>query len=109
MKRTEMSIVELLASSQGTRKNDANLALAESVAASGNSEAVSSLVELLEHRDRNIQSDAIKTLYEIGFRNPELIAPHWDVFIRLLSSRNNRLVWGAMAALTTVVPFRHRE
>lgn len=44
-------------------------------------------------------SDCIKVLYEIGYRKPELIAPYAETFIALLRSKNNRLVWGAMAAL----------
>lgn len=102
------SIVELLASSQGSRKSDANISLAEAISSSGNAEAVTELAGLLRHKDRNLQSDAIKVLYETGFRNPGLIAKHWQEFVALLSSKNNRLVWGAMAALTTMVHLRHK-
>ncbi|MEA3462899.1 MAG: HEAT repeat domain-containing protein, partial [Bacteroidota bacterium] len=104
-----MSIIELLSSVQGSKGSAANIALADAIAASGNSEAVKELVGLLKHQDRNIQSDSIKTLYEIGYRNPELIAPHCSEFLTLLASRNNRLVWGAMAAITCIVPICHEE
>jgi hypothetical protein len=33
-----------------------------------------------------------------------LISPHADEFIRLIFSRHNRLVWGAMMALATIAP-----
>ena len=41
-------------------------------------------------------------LYEIGYINPALITPYVGQFVRLLSSRNNRLVWGSMIALATI-------
>lgn len=104
-----MSIIELLASSQGSRSSTANIALAEEIVSTGNSEAVAELAGLLKHKDRSIQSDSIKTLYETGYRKPQLIAPHYSDFLALLSSKNNRLVWGAMAALTTIVEIRHLE
>lgn len=104
-----MSVIELLASSRGSRKSDANITLAEKIASSGNGEAVTELIGLLKHKDRNLQSDAIKTLYETGFRNPEIIAPFYTEFLELLPNKNNRLVWGAMAALTSITAIRHRE
>jgi hypothetical protein len=104
-----MSIIELLASSQGSSKSDANIALAKEIASSGHGEAVAELVELLHHKDRNLQSDAIKTLYETGTRNPELIAPYYAEFLAMLTSKNNRLVWGAMIALSSIALIRHVE
>lgn len=104
-----MSIVELLASSQGLTGSEANITLAEEIASSANRDAVEELAGLLKQKDRKLQSDAIKTLYEIGYRNPELIAPYCANFLALLSSKNNRLVWGAMAALTTIAPIKHDE
>lgn len=41
-------------------------------------------------------------LYEIGEREPALIAPFADEFIDQVSSNNNRMVWGAMTALGTI-------
>ena len=41
-------------------------------------------------------------LYEVGYRSPALVAPYADVFLKLLRSKNNRLVWGAMAALASI-------
>ncbi len=104
-----LSIIELLASSQGTRGSAPNVALAMEIASSGNNTAVAELAELLNHKDRNIQSDSIKTLYEIGYRNPELIAPCFSKFLNLLSSKNNRMVWGSMAALASIAKLRHSE
>ena len=104
-----MPIIELLASSQGLRSSAPNIALAEEIASTGNRDAVSELVTLLKHRDRNIQGDSLKTLYETGYRKPELIAPYYADFLELLINRNNRLVWGGMIALTTIAHIRHKE
>jgi hypothetical protein len=40
--------------------------------------------------------------YEIGEVQPELVSSYAEEFIKLLNSKNNRLVWGAMTALSTI-------
>src|SRR6185503_6284797 len=49
-----------------------------------------------------IQADCIKVLYEVGYIEPKLIADFAEDFVKLLKSRNNRLVWGGMTALGEV-------
>ncbi len=97
-----MSIVHKLASSQNRRDEAPNQELAKEIAAGNNAAGVKELVAHLASKDKAIQSDCIKTLYEIGVLKPELIAPHTDEFIHLLDSKNNRLQWGAMTALGSV-------
>lgn len=97
-----MSILPRLASSQNVGNDLPNQALARDLASSGDVDAIVELVENLSNRDRAIQSDCIKTLYEIGYLDPALIAPHAAVFLKMLRSRNNRLVWGGMIALSTI-------
>jgi hypothetical protein len=64
---------------------------------------VKELVDNLKHKDKNIQSDCIKVLYEIGERgSADLIAPYCKDFGDILKSKNNRLVWGSMIALDTI-------
>jgi hypothetical protein len=41
-------------------------------------------------------------LYEIGERNPTLIAGYDKEFLALPENKNNRLVWGAMTALDSI-------
>ncbi|MDZ4159232.1 MAG: hypothetical protein U1B80_05510, partial [Anaerolineaceae bacterium] len=60
----------------------------------------------LWNTDPKIQSDCIKVLYEIGYLFPELIATYGDDFLKLLKSRNNRLVWGSMIALSTIAALK---
>ena len=50
-----------------------------------------------------------QSLYEIGYIKPELIAEYVNDFIKLLSSRNNRLVWGCMIALSTIAQIKYEE
>ena len=52
--------------------------------------------------NKAVASDCIKVLYEIGYRNPALIAPYAKTFLGFLQSKNNRLVWGAMTALAYI-------
>lgn len=97
-----MSVLDKLATAQNRADEAPNLALAEEIAASEDRAAVRLLIEHLADPDRGIQNDCIKVLYEIGARKPLLIADGVNVFIRLLTSRNNRLVWGAMTALGAI-------
>jgi len=104
-----MSVINLLSSSQGQKGNEANIVLAKEISASNNKGAVRELVENLSNKNKNIQSDCIKTLYEIGYIKPELIADYHGEFIKLLTSKNNRLVWGGMIALSTITDLKHAE
>ena len=63
----------------------------------------------MKNKDKKIQADCIKTLYEIGYIKPELIAAYFSDFISLLSNKNNRLVWGAMIALLTITDSKNKE
>ena len=97
-----MDVIPKLSSATGKRNKLANKAFAQEVAHHKNSSAIEALVALLDHADRNIQSDAIEVLYECGYVNPDLIAAHHQIFVALLANKNNRLVWGAMIALMTI-------
>ncbi len=94
-----MSVLPHLASSMGRSDEEPNIALAEAIAASKNNFAVRELTDLLTTKDKALRSDALKTLYEVGYRAPELIAPFISQFKNLLSNPDNRLVWGAMCAI----------
>jgi hypothetical protein len=98
-----MKATELLATSLNRRDDEPNQQLADEIIRNNRKEWVKELVENLENRDKNIQSDSIKTLYEIGERGAaELIAPYANDFGKLLQSKNNRLVWGTMIALDAI-------
>lgn len=97
-----MTILNKLACSLGRRDEVPNQELAEQIVAANDAAAVKELIENLSNKDKNIQSDCIKVLYEIGGRNAKMIAGYHKEFGNLLESKNNRLVWGAMTALDTI-------
>jgi len=97
-----VSVLDKLASALNRRDEVPNQKLARSIVRGRNAAAVKELVENLDHKNKAIPSDCIKVLYEIGESNPDLIAPYYKEFGKLLESKNNRLVWGAMTALDTI-------
>ncbi len=98
------SILSRLASAQNQQSELPNQELARELAASLDQAGIRELVENLGNQKRAIQSDCVKALYEIGYLKPDLIAPYAADFLKLLRSRNNRLVWGGMIALSTIAP-----
>ena len=97
-----MSIITSLASSLGRRDEVPNQELARALAARKDKAGIREIAENLWNKDKNIQADCIKVLYEIGYLEPKLVADYAGDFVRLLKSRNNRLVWGGMTALAEV-------
>ena len=104
-----MSILNRIAASQGRRDEAPNRELARELADRGDRDGIRELVANLDHPDQNVRSDCLKTLYEVGYLRPELVAGYTDDFLRLLHDRNNRMVWGAMLALSTIAPLRADE
>lgn len=94
-----MSIITSLASSLGRRDEVPNQELARALAAKKDEAGIREIAENLWNKDKNIQADCIKVLYEIGYLEPKLVADYAGDFVKLLRSRNNRLVWGGMTAL----------
>jgi len=97
-----MTVLNKLASSIGRRDTEPNKDLAQQIVAKNDKAAIKELVANLNNENKNLQSDCVKTLYEIGERKPELIADYDKEFLELLSNKNNRLVWGAMTALDCI-------
>jgi hypothetical protein len=97
-----MTVLNKLATAQNRRDEAVNQALAREIVRQGDGAAVRELVDGLSSKDKNIQSDCIKVLYEVGEKAPHLIAGYRSLFCDLLDSKNNRLVWGAMTALDQI-------
>ncbi len=74
-----------------------------------NIEGIREIAENLWNKDKNIQSDCIAVLYWIGSIKPELVEVYVSDFLKLLHSKNNRLVWGAMIALSTIADRKPEE
>jgi hypothetical protein len=97
-----MTVLNQLASSRNRRDEVPNQELAFEIVRKDDSNSVKELVDNLSNKNRAIQSDCIKVLYEIGERRPSLIARYYREFGALLESNNNRLAWGAMIALDSI-------
>ena len=104
-----MSVLNQLASALRRGDDVPNQALAKKLAAHQDKEGIQELVDNLPNDDPAIQSDCIKTLYEVGYLDPALIADHWEAFLALLERKNNRMVWGGMIALATIAGLRAEE
>ena len=97
-----MSVLNRLATSIGRRDEAPNQELARDLAAKKDKAGIREIAENLWNKDKKIQADCIKVLYEVGYSDPKLIADYADEFVKLLRSKNNRLVWGGMTALSEV-------
>jgi hypothetical protein len=101
-----MSVLNRLAYSLGRRGEAPNQKLARDLAAKKDKAGIREIAQNLWNKDKNIQADCIKVLYEVGYIEPKLIADYADDFVKLLKSKNNRLVWSGMTALGVVAKLR---
>lgn len=104
-----MTTLDRIAFSLGRRDDVPNQELARELAENTDIEGIHEIAEHLWDSNPKIQSDCIKVLYEVGYISPALIADYYSDFLKLLKHRNNRLVWGAMIALSTIANIRADE
>ena len=94
-----MTVLNRLACSLNRRDEVPNEELAHDLAARKDKAGIREIAENLWNKNKNVQADCIKVLYEVGCIEPVLIANYAEDFVKLLRSKNNRLVWGGMIAL----------
>lgn len=99
-----MSILNQIAFFQERRDEVPNQELARRLAEGEDRAGIAEIAAHLEDDNAAVASDCIKVLYEIGYLRPELIRGYAAKFLELLGSKNNRMVWGAMIALSTIAP-----
>jgi hypothetical protein len=104
-----MSILNKIAYYQNQRNEILNQMLAKELVQTSNREGIREIAENLWNKNKNISSDCLKVLYEIGYINPELIQDYVNDFLKLLHSKENRMVWGAMIGLATIADRRAGE
>ena len=97
-----MTYIEKIAYHLGKRDEVPNQELAALLAKEENHKGIEEIASYLDDKNKSIQSDCIKVLYEIGYISPPLIAKYAETFIKFLGSKNNRMVWGSMIALATI-------
>ena len=104
-----MSVIEKIAFSQNRRDEVPNQELASALASDEDRAGIKEIAENLTNKNSNIRSDCLKVLYEIGYLQPDLIADYVPEFLILLSSKENRMVWGAMIALACIADLKPDE
>jgi len=94
---------------QDRRDEEPNENLARKLVEKKDTEGIREIAENLWNKDKNIQSDCASVLEQIGLLCPGLIQDYVADFLKLLSSKNNRLVWGAMILLAMVADRKPQE
>jgi hypothetical protein len=104
-----MSTLEKIAFYQNRRDEIPNQLLARELVETKNITGIREIAANLENRNKNVRSDCLKVLYEIGYLDPSLIAEFVEEFLMLLKRKDNRMVWGAMIGLATIADRRADE
>jgi hypothetical protein len=104
-----MTVLDKIAFFQNRRDEVPNQELARELAAAQDRSGIQEIAQNLWNKNAAIQGDCLKVLYEIGYLEPALVADYAADFLRLLKNRNNRLVWGAMIALSTIAALEADE
>ena len=102
-------MLEKLACALGRNDEEPNIELAKELVKTKNKKGIKEIVDGLGNPQEKIANDCIKVLYEIGGLEPQFISEYAAEFVQLLTSRNNRLVWGSMTALSKIVAFNPNE
>jgi hypothetical protein len=97
-----MSALQEIAYYLNIRDEVPNQQLAKKLVEQEDSDGIAEIAAHLADKNASVASDCVKVMYEIGYLDPELIAPYTQSFVNLLNSKNNRMVWGAMIGLSTV-------
>ncbi len=95
-------VLKRLAYLQTRRDRTPNLDLARDLVAQDDKAGIRKIAQNMHNENKNIHSDCIHVMYEIGIIEPRLIEPYSEDFIKLLKSRHSNMVSGAMTALAEI-------
>jgi len=98
-------MIERLACKHGRNDEIPNIELADYLYRQNDSAGIKEIIDGFKSDDKAIANDCIKVLYEVGDRNPKLITTYANDFISFLHSKNNRLAWGSMIALSKIAEY----
>ncbi len=87
---------------QTRRDRTPNLDLARDLAAREDRTGIREIAENLWNDNKNIHSDCMNVMYEIGRVDPDLITPYAADFIKFLKSKHPNMVEGAITALSEI-------
>ena len=104
-----MSALTKIAFYRNRRDEVPNQELARELANKADKDGIREIAQNLTNKNKNVQSDCLKVLYEIGYLKPDLIEEYVGDFLKLLKSKNNRMIWGGTIALATIADKKARE
>jgi hypothetical protein len=87
---------------QTRRDRTPNLDLARDLATRHDLAGIREIAENMWNDNKNIHSDCMNVMYEIGRVDPNLITPYAGEFIKFLKSKHQNMAQGAMIALSEV-------
>ncbi|MBV5323489.1 hypothetical protein JZU51_01840 [bacterium] len=87
---------------QTRRDRTPNLDLARDLAARDDMAGIREIAENMWNDNKNIHSDCMNVMYEIGRVDPNLITPYAVEFIKFLKSKHHHMVQGAITALAEI-------
>jgi hypothetical protein len=104
-----MSVLNKIVFFQNRRDEVPNQELAKELVKTENRLGISEIVQNLQYKNKSVQSDCLKVLYEISYIQPEFIADYVLEFLELLKSKTNRVIWGGMIVLATIAENKPKE
>lgn len=87
---------------QTRRDRTPNLDLARDLVARDDMAGIREIAENMWNDNKNIHGDCMNVMYEIAIIDPTLVTQYADDFIKLLNSRHQNMVRGAMFALAEI-------
>ena len=96
------ALLNRLAYQKTRRDRTPNLDLARDLAAREDKVGIREIAENMWNENKNIHSDCIHVMYELGAIDPMLIMLYAQDFIKLLKSKNHDMVFGAITALAEI-------
>jgi hypothetical protein len=104
-----MSVLPRLSSMQGRKDEELNKDLGRELVEKNDTDGIQEVAENLWNKDKQIQTDCLSVLEQVGLLAPELIEDYVSDFLQLIFSKDNRLVWAAMINLALVAERKPQE
>lgn len=104
-----MKVLKELASARGRRDSMPNQILAQKLVETKDTKNIEVLVDHISNPDKAIARDCIRVIHEIGYLEPHLVERYVDKLLALLESDDEKIVWAAMNALSTIATYRANE
>jgi hypothetical protein len=104
-----MSILPRLAGAKGRKDEEPNKELGRELVQNGDLEGIQEVADNLCNDDRRVRIDCLSVLEQVGLLAPALTEDYVPDFLRLVFSKDNRLVWAAMINLALVADRRPQQ